>query len=540
MKEKTQKLELIAIEKLTKDENHPRLKTGDIKSLENSLKREGILNPITVIKVSKDTYYIIDGYRRVEAGKKIGLETIPCNVHTDYDPDPAESAHQSFVLNMERNQLNEIEIAHHIRKMKDEFNYSHTDLGMMGYGSKSSISKQLNLLDLPKEVQELIADSKLTKAHGEHLLKLGDDHEKIKKTASLAVKNDWSAETTRKIISKHLSRNNKKLDKKKISSQEVPGVYFKNAKDMSELPDEAVECIMTSPPYNIGMEFEKGVSFEEHIDNIKEVMSECARVLIPGGVMAINVANIINFKGIHGKNKTSEIKPMANVYQGILKKHGVYLKDEIVWIKDSIPFGQDQSACYNEKTNHTEYRIISRHEMVLIFRKKGERPVPSEDIVQDSILNKEEWKVYAPSVWRINHIRKADGHPAMFPEELASRIIKMYSYIGETILDPFLGSGTTIKVARGLDREGVGYEKELQYKETIMKKLGIPKEASETEGVADCSSRILAELEADQPTKPEVEANQPAEPEVEVMRSEGMVEPAQKILSENQKEAETV
>jgi len=105
----------------------------------------------------------------------------------------------------------------------------------------------------------------------------------------------------------------------------------------------------------------------------------------------------------------------------------------------------------------------------------------------------------------------------------------MYSFVGETVLDPFLGSGTTIKVARELGREGVGYERDTRYKETIMKKLGVETPAA-TEGIAAHSKKVLDELDA----------NQPVKPEVEVIASEGMLEIAEEIISDKQKELETV
>jgi ParB/RepB/Spo0J family partition protein len=522
-------IENVQVKSLIKDPNHPRQESGNLDSLITSVKKDGIISPVTVIKINESVYHIIDGVRRIDASKKLGIETITCIVLEGYDP--ATAAHKSFILNNERNQLNAIEIARHIKKMRDEFDYSYTDLEIMGYGSRSSISKRLSLLELPVETQEQIASGKLTAAHGEAFLKHGDP-EKIKKTAKLAIENDWSAKKTKAVVERH-NRKMKKAEnsdrEERIPTQETPGVYFKDAKDMGELPDESVGCVLTSPPYFVGMEYEKGITYNEHLENIETVLSECARVLVPGGVMAINVGDILNFKGQNGKNKFFQIQLIAHIYQKFLRKHDVYLMDQIIWVKDSNPFTLDDTKNYTEKTNHTEYSIIPRHESILIFRKKGERPVPSEDVVLESMLTREQWKMYAPSVWKIDRIRKADGHPCPFPDELASRIIKMYSFVGETVLDPFLGSGTTIKVARELGRDGVGYERDLRYKATIMKKLGVEVPA-ETEGVVAYSKKVLDELDA----------NQPVEPEVEVMASEGMLETAEEIISDKQKELETV
>jgi hypothetical protein len=87
-----------------------------------------------------------------------------------------------------------------------------------------------------------------------------------------------------------------------------------------------------------------------------------------------------------------------------------------------------------------------------------------------------------PGVWEITPVKNMEGHPAVFPDELPRRLIKMYSYEGDIVLDPFLGSGTTVKVARELNRDGIGYEKELQYKPVIMEKLGLIPEKAVVEG----------------------------------------------------------
>lgn len=519
----------LPIKQLIKEPNHPRQESGNLGSLITSVQKDGIISPITAIKVEENIYHVIDGDRRVEAAKKLGIETISCIVFEGYDP--SEAAHKSFILNNERDQLNDIDTALHIKKMKDTFGYSHTDLEIMGYGSKATVSKRVSMLKLPPGVQGKIADGTITKAHGEALLKLGDP-EKMKKTAKLAIDNDWSAKKTKTMVEMHLKAVKKAAKKdvlpEKVSDQEVPGVYFKDAKNMSELPDESIGLIVTSPPFNVEMEYEKGVSFSEHLENIESVLAKCAKVLVPGGTMCINVADILNFRGAAGKNSFSQIQPMAHIYQKMLSKHGVYLRDQIIWVKDLKPYTKDATVNYTEDTNHAEYRIVTRHEPVLIFRKKGERSAPSEDIALKSRLTREEWKMYAPSVWKIDRIRKADGHPAMFPEELVSRLIKMYSYIKETVLDPFLGSGTTIKVARELGRDGVGYERDLRYKAAIMKKLGVAEEPV-TEGVGAFAKRTLEESEA----------NQPVKPEVEVMASEGMLETAEEITSDKQKELVT-
>ena len=187
----------------------------------------------------------------------------------------------------------------------------------------------------------------------------------------------------------------------------------------------------------------------------------------------LNVGDIHNYKGPEGKNEQSQIELVGHKYQSFLRRHKVYLSDIIIWVKRTHAHSKDVSKVMTDKTPHAAYRILISYDPVYIFRKAGDREIPSEQAAANSILTKEEWSRWASGIWEIDRVRKMEGHPAMYPDELAYRLIKMFSYEGETVLDPFLGSGTTIKVARELGREGIGYERELQYKPVIMEMLGL-------------------------------------------------------------------
>jgi DNA modification methylase len=221
------------------------------------------------------------------------------------------------------------------------------------------------------------------------------------------------------------------------------------------------------------MEYEKGISYADHWENMQEVMAEAGRVLVPGGIMALNVDDLHKFKGANGNNKYTQIQLVGHKYQSFLRKQQVYLTDLIVWVKRTNAQSRDASKTWSEKISHTGYRIHLCHEPIYIFRKKGEREIPAEDVALNSFITKEQWNVWASGIWMINHVRKTEGHPAVFPDELVARLVRMFSYEGDMVLDPFLGSGTTVKVARELNREAIGYERERQYKAVIANKLGI-------------------------------------------------------------------
>jgi DNA modification methylase len=380
--------------------------------------------------------------------------------------------------------------------MIDDFGFTLNELELKGYGSPAKISGQLKLLDLPESVQNRIQQRKLTAAHGRALVKLKTSKEQEKMAKQIA-DFDLTAKRTEIRIDRYLKKGQRKSvpAKQMVPAGDIPGVYFKDSRDMSELPDKSVHLIVSSPPYYVGMEFEKGMTYAEHWENIHAVSTECARVLVPGGIMALNVGDIYNFRGVKGNNDFTQIQLVGHKYQGFLRKHQIFLTDIIIWVKSTNAFGQDMSKSFSEKTPHTAYRIFINHDPVYIFRKKGEREVPSEEIALKSRLTKKEWALCASGIWLIDLRRKSEGHPSIYPDELVIRLIKMFSYEGDTVLDPFLGSGTTIKVARELNREGIGYEREAQYKAVIIKKLGLETGKAQLQGgesMIDYSHRMLA------------------------------------------------
>ena len=320
-------------------------------------------------------------------------------------------------------------------------------------------------------------------------------------------------------ITRYLSKERKpKKDQAiEIPSGDVQGIYFKDAREMGELPDKSVHLIVTSPPYFVGMEFEVGMTFKDHLENMEAVIKECARVIVPGGIIALNVADIVNFKESNAQNNRRQIKLMAHFYQSCMKKHKIYLTDEIIWAK-RIAWRKisDSGQSYTEDTVHTSYSIFRNWEPIYIFRAKGERELPSEEIILKSKLTREQWMAYSDGVWKIEPARNTEGHPCMYPDELVNRLVRMFSYAGDTVLDPFLGSGTTVKVARSLERVGIGYERELKYKPVIMKKLGLNPDEAVAEAttmteyvkqslIDDGAEAVTAAMEAVKSSEPKAE-----------------------------------
>ncbi|PKN66311.1 MAG: hypothetical protein CVU57_06470 [Deltaproteobacteria bacterium HGW-Deltaproteobacteria-15] len=467
---------------------HPRKNLGDLKSLMGSIKRDGLLEPLLAYEMEDGKVALIDGYRRLAAAKEFGWKEVPCVIRKKMSQ--RDAAHLSYVKNAERNAFDPIEIAFHLKAMMDRFGYSMRDLDLKGYGSAASISLKLKLLDVAAPVQEKISAGELSVAHGIQIAKL-PTHKEQERMAKRVIDEDLTAKRTERQISRYLSKGKREDDQTRIDfpDSEIPGVYMKDSRDMSELPDGSVHLIVSSPPYNVGMEFEKGVSFEEHTEMIQGVLKECARVLSKQGIIALNVGDIQTFKDRDGKNPNSQVELMGHRYKAWLKKYGIFLTDVIIW-KKRMPAWTKRPDIHYADVAHTNYKLLPNYEPVYVFRKKGERETPPEDVVLRSRLNKEEWVAWTPAVWDIKPVVNMEGHPCIYPDELCMRLIRMFSYEGDTVLDPWLGSGTTVKVARELNRVGIGYEKEPQYKEVIMKKLGTGNVQAGFEGVRKLMKEI--------------------------------------------------
>lgn len=453
-------------------ENYIRRSHRNIASLEKSIERDGILQSIYVYRDNSGTLTMIDGACRLAVAIKLGITELSCIIINNTDE--VKAAHMSYVFNAERNNLTPIDIAKHISWMRNFFTIE--DLELKGYGSQTSIKNQLKLLELPSKVQDMLVKGEITSGHALELTRLSTDLEK-EKMAKKAKDKSLTVKVLRNKITRYREkdRNFQNGQPGRFEpGKNVPDVYFKDSSKMDELPNESVALIVTSPNYHVGKEFESGISFSEHCANNRLVMDECTRVLTPGGFMVVNVMDISNFKASK-TDANASVKLMGHRFQSWLNKRGVFLQDIIIWEKPQA-WNKNHRKAYNPDMSHTSYRPFNNWEYIYVYRKKGERTIEDPQLEQQSRLNREQYMKFINGVWKIRTVSGKDGHPCPFPEELCERIIRMYSYVGDTVLDPFLGSGTTIKVARALGRYGVGYERFPEYRSVIMSKLGIKTE----------------------------------------------------------------
>ena len=229
-------------------------------------------------------------------------------------------------------------------------------------------------------------------------------------------------------------------------------VYHADSRHMPELQDESIDFVVTSPPYwdlkdykdkeQIGIK----QSFENYLADLGKIFMECFRVLRSGRYISIVIGTRISKSGLHHI-------PAAILF--LMEEFGFLLKKEIIWVKPKGTQGlwQRGTTISLKKTPFPGHININiQHEFILIFQKLGNFQIKESEKLPEDFIKDIAW-----SVWPIK-VSNFKNHPAPFPLELAKRLIRMFTYKGETILDPFLGSGTSVISALNLDRKSIGYE----------------------------------------------------------------------------------
>ncbi len=255
-------------------------------------------------------------------------------------------------------------------------------------------------------------------------------------------------------------------------------IIISDSRNMAELQDKSIHLVITSPPYwqlkDYGTSDQIGFndSYEDYINNLNLVWKECFRVLNDGCRLCINIGDQFARSVYYGRYK---IIPIRTEIIKFCETIGFDYMGAIIWQK-ATTMNTTGGATIMGSFPYPRNGIIKLdYEFILIFKKSGDAPIVSREIKEKSKLSKEEWNQYFTGHWNFNGVRQ-DKHLAMFPEELPKRLIKMFSFVGDTILDPFLGSGTTTLAARNLDRNSVGFEINKKFLPLIKEKIGADKE----------------------------------------------------------------
>lgn len=250
-------------------------------------------------------------------------------------------------------------------------------------------------------------------------------------------------------------------------------IVFGDSRSLNKIKDKSVQLIITSPPYwqlkDYGDDNQIGFndSYEEYINNLNLVWKECNRVLADGCRLCINIGDQFARSVYYGRYK---VIPIRTEIIRFCEALGMDYMGAIIWQKTTTMNTSGGGAIMGSFPYPRNGILKMDYEFILIFKKLGKAPIPTAEQKKKSEISKEEWNEYFSSHWYFNGVKQLE-HIAMFPEELPKRLIKMFSFIGETVLDPFAGSGTTSLAALKLGRNSIGYEINKDFLPIMQEKL---------------------------------------------------------------------
>jgi DNA modification methylase len=252
-------------------------------------------------------------------------------------------------------------------------------------------------------------------------------------------------------------------------------IILGDSREMGEVADGSVDLVVTSPPYwhikdyGISGQIGYGQSLHDYLRDLYRVWGECLRVLRPGGRLCVNVGDQFARAAVYGRYK---IIPLHAEIIGQGEELGFDFMGAIIWQKKTTMNTTGGAPIMGSYPYPPNGLVEIDYEFILIFKKPGPGKKVEKEVKGASKLTKEEWKEYFSGHWHFGGARQL-GHEAMFPEELPRRLIRMFTFAGDTVLDPFLGSGTTIKAALELGRNAVGFEINESFEDMVREKLGM-------------------------------------------------------------------
>jgi site-specific DNA-methyltransferase (adenine-specific) len=226
-------------------------------------------------------------------------------------------------------------------------------------------------------------------------------------------------------------------------------IILGSAENMEVIPDNSLHLMVTSPPYNVSKEYDDDLSLNEYLDMLQRVFSETYRVLVNGGRACVNVANLGRKPYI----------PLSDYISLMMQDIGFLMRGEIIWNKGA---GAGVSMAWGSWKSASNPVLRDVHEYILIFSKGSFKRTKNED--SEDTIEKEQFMEWTKSVWLMNtESAKKIGHPAPFPIELPYRLIQLYTYKNDVILDPFMGSGSTAIAALKSIRNYIGFDIDPEY-----------------------------------------------------------------------------
>ena len=252
-------------------------------------------------------------------------------------------------------------------------------------------------------------------------------------------------------------------------------LYQADSRNMCFIPDESVHLVLTSPPYWNLKEYERGENqlgiiedYELFVGELAKVWAECYRVLVPGGRVVCVVGDVCLSRKKFGRHV---VMPLHSDISVTCRKIGFDNLNPILWHKISnATFEINNGSSFLGKPYEPNAIIKNDIEFILMQRKPGGYRKPTEEQRRESMIDKKDYEEWFQQIWNITGA-STKNHPAPFPLELATRLVKMFSFVGDTVLDPFCGSGTTMQAAIDAKRSSIGIEVEEKYCEMISRRI---------------------------------------------------------------------
>jgi len=360
--------------------------------------------------------------------------------------------------------LENYERMYHLSDKKEKEHFLKTGKILPTLKKKYTLEKQRLALQKKKEANEL-RKKKLAEA------KKKEEKERLKKEKQKknALEEKIKKEKIAKEEAEKLRKEQEEERQRKEEEEEKDFiVHYKSSEKMDEL-DGSVQLVVTSPPYWRRKDYGSGEdkwTYQDYLKSMKKVWKECHRVLQGGCKLGINIGDQFIEATKEMPHQTIPIhsdfiqqcKDLGFIYIGTIIWHKIHSNTSAGSVMGSYPYPRNGVPSFE-------------YEFILLFKKKGnDSRRPNEEEKDSSILTSEEWAKYFTGHWNFPGAKQED-HPSVFPDELPKRLIKMFSFVGDIVLDPFLGSGTTLKVTKELDRKGIGYELNKEYQSIIEDKI---------------------------------------------------------------------
>lgn len=268
------------------------------------------------------------------------------------------------------------------------------------------------------------------------------------------------------------------LDMKAVAKARTPRnltIHHGDARDLDWIPNESVHLVVTSPPYwtlkrypNNKRQLGHIAEYEQFHDELEKVWAHCFRVLVPGGRIVCVVGDVCLSRRKHGRHV---VMPLHADIIVRARRLGFDNLNPIIWYKISnANYEIENGSSFLGKPYEPNAIIKSDIEFILMLRKPGGYRQPTTDQRDSSRLTKEEYSEWFQQIWTVPG-ESTREHPAPFPEKVAYRLVRMFSFTGDTVLDPFMGTGTTLLAAARCDRDAIGVELERSYIKIAQRRL---------------------------------------------------------------------